>query len=119
MNKTHAKHEYERYLIRFPGVNSNFLAAVKGGQFLERTLEEFGRLIMSSGYLKSVIQAFDLKLGSMQEWEMRRRVFTVAAHIVLQVEQFEIDKRFGDRSEVNWFAVDHFGLFTINSRYFI
>lgn len=106
-------------MIRFPGVNSNFLAGVKGGQFLERVLEEYGRLIVSEGYLKSVIQAFDLKLGNMQERDMRRRVFTVAAQIVLQAEQYEIDKRFADKKQVNWFAVDHYGVFTINNRYFI
>lgn len=107
-------------MVRFPGVHSNFLAGVKGGEFLQRVLEEYGRMIMKQGYLRSVIEAFNLKVGRMQEWEMKSRMmFTVAAHIVLQMEQYEIDKRFADKSQVNWFAVDHYGLFTINNRYFI
>lgn len=105
-------------MVRFPGIESNFLVGVKSGEFLESVLEEYKRLTLSQKYLYSMMAAFDLKMGMVSQHDRLSRAFTIAAHIVLQVKQFEISKSFPDSSKVNRFAVDEYGVFTINQRYY-
>jgi hypothetical protein len=88
VNKSHAVSDYERYMVRFPGVESNFLVGVRGGEFLESVLEEYARVVSNRKYLKSMMGAFDLKIGKLSENDALSRAFTFAAHIVLQVKQF-------------------------------
>lgn len=106
-------------MVRFPGVDENFMAGVAQGAFLEAVLREYIKILTNGAYLHSINSLFHLQMGTLTTNDLPNSVFKIAVHIVLQVRQFEIGREFPDESKVNRFAVDQFGLCLINNRYFI
>lgn len=59
-----------------------------------------------------------MRVGDAERKDSYEYSIVLASHIVIHERQLELDSQFPDKSRVNRFAVDEYGLFTINSRYF-
>ena len=117
-NKPHARADYERYMIKSPGLETFFMAAVAKGEFLGRLLEELHKILESPDYLAACRNTFDLKVGEADRKDPYEFGVLLASHIVIHERQLELERVFPDQSRVDRFAIDEYGLFTINSRYF-
>ena len=117
-NKPHARADYEKYMIKSPGLETFFVAAVAKGEFLGRVLEELHKILESPDYLAACRKTFELKVGEAEHKDPYELGVVLASHIVIHERQLELAWLFPDQSSVDRFAVDEYGLFTINSRYF-
>lgn len=117
-SKPHAKADYERYMIKSPGLETFFFAAVAKGAFLARLLEELHKILESPDYLAACRKTFEMRVGDAEGKDPYEYGIVLASHIVIHERQLELDRLFPDKSRVDRFAVDEYGLFTINSRYF-
>jgi hypothetical protein len=79
-------------MIKFPGIEPYFMAAVAKGAYLGRVLEEYHKIIINEDYLSTVLKTFDLQIGVMNIYNRYDLGFTIASHIVLQLKQYEIEK---------------------------
>ncbi len=61
---------------------------------------------------------FNLSLGVISPNDVYSKGIVVASHIALHYKQFEISKSFANPSAVNQFAIDYFGLISMNCKYF-
>lgn len=117
-SKPHARADYERYMVSSPGLETFFFAAVARGAFLGRLLEELHKILESPAYLAACRKTLEMRVGEAERRDAYELGVVLASHIVVHARQLELDRQFPDKSRVDRFAVDEYGLFTINARYF-
>ena len=104
-------------MIAFPSFEPYFLAAIAKGEFLTRMLEEYGALLHEPNTLSEKLQRYDVKMGAIFGKDLYYEVFYIAQHIALRKKQSEINANNGN-PKGHKFAIDEYGFFTINERFF-
>ena len=105
-NKPHARADYEKYMIKSPGLETFFVAAVAKGEFLGRVLEELHKILESPDYLAACRKTFELKVGEAEHKDPYEFGLVLASHIVIHQRQLELAWLFPDQCRVDRFAVD-------------
>lgn len=113
-----AQFEADKKMVKFPAISEALWAAVPHSAYFEDLLTEYVSTLESISELPALIKAADLSSNALS-LESPRTLLYLASVVVLQRRQKAIDL-LGARylGRYSKFAIDEYGLLTINSNYF-
>jgi len=110
--------EVDKYFIAFPGPKDYFIAALAGTEYLTEVLAQYIIIAQNPSAIPDLVAKDKVNCGHMNVNDLNG-AFTLASHIVIQRRQTQLNDGQDKFEDVfNKFAIDEYGLFTINSYYF-
>lgn len=113
-----AEIDVDKYMIIFPGPKEYFLAGMPNGDYIRDLLAQYTYLVEHTTEIGQIMDQYRVQAGQLDRNNLNM-AYTLASQIVVQRRQRELDER-GEKFEGGFgrFAVDEYGLFTMNSFFF-
>lgn len=105
-------------MVEFPGLESYFMASYPKNEFVQELLEEYYTLLKTPKKRMAELREDRIQLYGINKQNFYAEGFTVASLAVIQYKQREINRFYPSDSHTDYFAIDYYGLHSINALYF-